>query len=131
MNKNIEHLRSTIKQFEEALKWLNRSYKICKKHFPEVHYTEEQLDDFEALTARFARSVDMLIHKVFRAMDAVEMVQEGSLIDVVNRAHKRGLFAEVEPIHYMKDLRNAISHEYRDAKLIEIFEEVMKQIEKK
>src|ERR1035441_10072072 len=54
-----------------------------------VGTTEEQLESAEAFTGRFARSVDLLVNKVLRSLDRVEMHPEGTLLDVVNRAEKR------------------------------------------
>jgi uncharacterized protein YutE (UPF0331/DUF86 family) len=82
--------------------------------------TEEQLESAEAFTARFARSVDLLVNKVLRALDRVELAPEGTLLDVTNRAEKRGLAARAEQLREMKDVRNVIAHDYAGAKAAEI-----------
>jgi uncharacterized protein YutE (UPF0331/DUF86 family) len=83
--------------------------------------TEEQLESAEAFTSRFARSVDMLVNKVLRSLDRVELKPEGTLLDVINRAQKRGLVARTEELREMKDVRNMIAHDYAGAKAAEIF----------
>ena len=44
---------------------------------------------------------------------------------MVNRAHKRGLFEDIDQLRRMKDLRNTIVHEYIEEELSEQFGEVL------
>jgi uncharacterized protein YutE (UPF0331/DUF86 family) len=83
--------------------------------------TEKQLESAEAFTGRFARSVDLLVNKVLRSVDRMELKTEGSLLDVVNRAEKRGFVSRSEDLREMKDVRNIIAHDYAGAKAAEIF----------
>ena len=83
--------------------------------------TEKQLESAEAFTGRFARSVDLLVNKVLRSLDRVELKPEGTLLDVVNRAEKRGFVNRSEELREMKDVRNMIAHDYASAKAAEIF----------
>ena len=45
----------------------------------------------ENLTSRYSRTIDLIVNKVFRSIDYVELEDSGTLIDVVNRAEKREL----------------------------------------
>lgn len=127
MNRNEwKNLKDVLKQLTEATVWLNRSFKICHEFGNTTHYTPEQLDALEALAGRFARVVDMLINKVFRSIDVVELESGGTIIDVVNRAHKRKLFKNVDDIRLLKDLRNQISHEYTSHELMALFQGILK-----
>ena len=83
--------------------------------------TEKQLESAEAFTGRFARSVDLLVNKVLRSLDRMELNPEGTLLDVINRAEKRGLVDRAEELREMKDVRNMIAHDYAGAKAAEIF----------
>lgn len=83
--------------------------------------TEDQLERVEAFTGRFARAVDLLVNKVLRALDRMELKSEGTLLDVVNRAKKRGLVDRSMDLREMKDVRNIIAHDYAGAKAAEIF----------
>jgi len=83
--------------------------------------TERQLESAEAFTGRFARAVDLLVNKVLRSLDRVEMQPEGTLLDVVNRAEKRGFVGRAQELREMKDVRNIIAHDYAGAKAAEIF----------
>ena len=83
--------------------------------------TENQLESVEAFTGRFARAVDLLVNKVLRSLDRVELKSEGTLLDVVNRAEQRGFVNRAEELREMKDVRNMIAHDYAGAKAAEIF----------
>ena len=80
---------------------------------------------YENLSSRFTRTVDFLIRKVFRSIDDAEFEPQGTLIDVVNNAHKRNLFDNIEEFRAIKDLRNAIAHEYIDEELEKLFEDLL------
>ena len=83
--------------------------------------TEAQLANVEAFTGRFARAVDLLVNKVLRSVDRVELKPEGTLLDVVNRAEKRGFVDQAEVLREMKDVRNMIAHDYAGTQAAEIF----------
>jgi uncharacterized protein YutE (UPF0331/DUF86 family) len=48
------------------------------------------------------------------------------MIDVVNRADKRGLFESVDLIREIRDLRNKIAHEYSKEDQEKLFVDVMR-----
>lgn len=81
----------------------------------------DQLECIEAFCTRFARTVDLLVNKVLRSLDRAELLDQGTLIDVVNRAEKRGFVEQAEVLREMKDVRNIMAHDYAGAKLPEIF----------
>lgn len=83
--------------------------------------TAHQLESVEAFSSRFARAVDLLVNKVLRSLDRVELLAQGTLIDVVNRAEKRGFVARAADLREMKDVRNIIAHDYAGTKAAEIF----------
>jgi uncharacterized protein YutE (UPF0331/DUF86 family) len=80
----------------------------------------DQLESAEAFSSRFARVVDLLVNKVLRTLDRAELLPQGTLLDVVNRAEKRGFVARAADLREMKDVRNIIAHDYAGAKAAEI-----------
>lgn len=80
----------------------------------------DQLESVEVFCSRFARTVDLLVNQVLRGLDRAELQAQGTLIDVVNRAEKRGLVEHAETLREMKDLRNIIAHDYAGARLAEV-----------
>lgn len=111
------------KKLEKQTFWLNHSFKKSI----DLNLENLEIDDFdtlETLSSRFARTLDFLVRKYWRALDNLEFENQGTLIDVVNRAEKRGFFSEIEQFRNMKDLRNEIVHEYLDDNLEESFEDI-------
>lgn len=85
-----------------------------------TEWSPEVLEKVEALTSRFARVVDLLIHRVFRSIDYYELLEPGSLLDAANRAESRGLVASVDWLRELKDARNRIAHDYTGSHLPEL-----------
>lgn len=86
----------------------------------------EEFDKFENLTSRYARTTDMLINQALRSLDTVELVDSGTIIDIMNRAEKRGIVESSQTLRELKSLRNEIAHEYQIAQIEQFFESVLK-----
>jgi len=110
---------------QKQLFWIEISYNECKKIGIKTEYSIEEFGKFETLCSRYSRGIDFLIRKIFRTLDEYEFENQGTLVDVVNNAHKRGLFEDVDELRIMKDIRNSIVHEYIEDELTDIFEEVL------
>jgi uncharacterized protein YutE (UPF0331/DUF86 family) len=123
-------LINEIKALEKARQTLEYSYEKCKQIGDKNEYTNDELVVFESLSSRFARVSDILIQKIFRLFDVVELEEKGSVIDTINKAEKRGLINSAEQFRKIRILRNKISHEYRDENIEEIFKSVMNYIPK-
>jgi len=121
----IEKLLQDKQLLEKQLFWIEISFNECSKIGIKVQYSVEEFGKFETLCSRYSRGIDFLIRKIFRTLDAYEFENQGTLIDVVNNAHKRGLFEDIEELRIMKDVRNTIVHEYIEDDLVEAFDEVL------
>lgn len=118
-------LRQNIEYLQKQLKWLTRSYELCKSIGVKDIYSEDEFDKFETLSGRFARTIDFLIRKVFRSIDDLEFEPQGTLIDTVNNAMKRNLIPDNDLINNMRDLRNEIAHEYLEEDLASTFKDLL------
>ncbi len=118
-------LDQELNLMNRAVEILSRSYDICKKIGVKENYSFEELTEFEALSSRFARLVDLLIQKIFRLIDELNLAPEGTVRDSVNRAEKNGLIESSEQLVEMRRLRNQVAHEYVVEKLTHIFERVI------
>ena len=125
-----EKLLQDTKLLEKQLFWIKTSYDECVIIGIKPEYTIEEFGKFETLCSRYSRGIDFLIRKLFRTIDEYEFENQGTLIDVVNNAHKRGLIDNIEELRIMKDVRNTIVHEYIEDELIEVFDEVLEYTEK-
>ncbi len=120
-----EKLEQDLALLGKQIFWLKISFDQCREIGVKTDYSIEEFGHFEALCSRYGRSMDFLVRKVFRSIDAYELEEQGTLIDVVNRAHKRGLVEDIEQVRLMKDVRNTIVHEYIEEHLQRSFEEVL------
>ncbi|TSA57509.1 MAG: hypothetical protein D4R39_02260 [Methylophilaceae bacterium] len=75
----------------------------------------------EAFTSRFARTADLLVNKTLRSLDQHELESPGSMLDVLQRAEKRGIISSAKEIRLIKNLRNAIAHDYAGDNISETF----------
>jgi uncharacterized protein YutE (UPF0331/DUF86 family) len=115
-------LEQALKELAQARAHLDYSFaQIEKLPAALTGATPAQLESVEAFCSRFARTVDLLVNKVLRSLDRVELKAEGTLLDVVNRAEKRGFIASAADLREMKDVRNIIAHDYAGARMAEIF----------
>jgi hypothetical protein len=115
------YLVESLAELDRALSHLKYSANACANllsHEPAP--TEDALAQIEAFTSRFARVVDLMSKRVLRAMDQFEMYEPGTLLDVANRAEKRGVIESVDWLRELKDTRNRISHDYAGDRLPEI-----------
>ena len=120
-----EKLRQDLKLLIKQHDWLHYSMKECNQIGLKEDYTIDEFGKFETLCSRYSRGIDFLIRKIFRTIDEYEFENQGTLIDTVNHAHKRGLFEDIETFRFMKDIRNTIVHEYIELELAQIFAEVL------
>jgi hypothetical protein len=121
----LDVLEENIESLSSSIEWLRHSYDICKGIGIKDTYTADEFDHFENLTSRYARTTDLLIGKVFRSIDRVELMNSGSIIDAANGAEKRGIVDSVSDLRDLKDLRNEVIHEYETEDIRTLFSSVL------
>ena len=122
----IDVLRENLNTLNLSVEWVQRSYVQTSMIEPKEKYTDDEFDKLENLASRYARTTDMLVNKVLRSIDTVESEDIGTILDIMNRAEKRGIVSSVELLHTVKDLRNNIVHEYKIAEITRFFSDVRK-----
>jgi hypothetical protein len=123
MNETENLLKKYLVSGQKAARWLERSQNFCQS-LPLAHpLPDEVFDQFENLTSRFARLLDIVLQKLFRLFDKALLESSGSLIDVIHRAEKRGL-CEAKQMRSIRELGNSIAHEYVEEDLVSLFVEV-------
>lgn len=115
----------SLKQMHKAAAGLDWSLQCC------LPLNLNQLDlegeeKFETLTARFARISDILIQKIFRLVDELGLESPGTVRDRINRAEKKELIDSARDFMVIRELRNAIAHEYEEQALAKIHAEVLR-----
>ncbi len=127
-NSTSNILLRDIEAGSRAASWLKRSFEKCSPISLDAPLTEQQFDDYEALTSRFARLADILVQKLFRGIDRALLEQPGSVLDTIHRAEKRGL-GDGKRMREIREIRNVIAHEYSVEDLREIFTQVYQATE--
>ncbi|BAP54751.1 hypothetical protein THII_0454 [Thioploca ingrica] len=118
-------LQAELELMDKAREHLRYSYERCQAIVGKASYTLEELEHFESLTSRFARLSDLLIQKLFRLIDQLDLDESGTIRDRINRAEKKGLIADADRFVEIRELRNQIAHEYNPNAMLTIFTEVL------
>jgi len=121
----INLLASEIDLLKNAMIICKYSFDKSKEIGIKQDYSQEELVEFEALTGRFSRLSDILIQKIFRLIDEIELESEGTIRDRINRAEKKGFIKNAETLIEIRTLRNEIAHEYIPEAIKEIYVEVL------
>ncbi len=119
-------LQENIETLNLSAGWIQHSFEQTSVIGLKEAYTSEEFDRFENLASRYARTTDMLVNKVLRSIDTVEYEDSGTIIDIMNRAEKRGIVSSAELLHTIKDLRNSIVHEYKMDEISRFFGDIQK-----
>lgn len=122
---HLKLLKENIAALNLSADWVKYSYEQCAPIGIKKQYSKDEFDKFENLTSRYARTTDMLVNKVLRNIDTVESEDIGTIIDIMNRAEKRGIVESADSLHAVKDLRNNIVHEYKIKKITKFFADVL------
>ena len=125
----LKQLASDFELSERAVLILDRSVQKSKHLLASntnLPLTEDQRETLEALTSRFGRALDLLTQKLLRTIDKIELTDDGSVLDRVNRFKKRGVLREEINYGIIKDIRNQIVHEYFIDESDQIVQDVLK-----
>lgn len=116
MDKKIAHqlLVEEIQILDSASQVLQdslvRVLEVLKSKNIDLSVSEKE--SCEALTARFSRLCDYLFQRAFRTVDRIELQDEGTALDRLNRMEKRGVISSAQIWQELRELRNDIAHEY-------------------
>lgn len=120
-----ENLKQLLKDLEKAQDFLRYSYEKCQRIQMADGLSYEEMESFEALTSRFARLSDIITQKVILAFDILDLDDDGTVRDRINRAEKKGIIARADDFIDIRILRNEIAHEYKTEAIYSIFSKVL------
>jgi len=124
-SKRLLLLQTELELMDKATEYLRYSYERCQAIENQENYTLDELEHFESLTSRFARLSDLLIQKIFRLLEQIDLEESGTVRDRINRADKKELISSAEKFVDIRELRNNIAHEYDSSAMLTIFTDVM------
>ena len=125
MSATEENLKLLLADLKKAGDVLSYSFEKCKKIHMSEDLSYEELESYEALTSRFARLSDIVIQKVFRVFDILDLDDAGTVRDRINRAEKKGIIESADDFVEIRILRNEIAHEYKTETIYSIFAKVL------
>jgi hypothetical protein len=110
-----KQLKADFELAERAVRVFSRS--VAKTHplmrrAQSQALSDDERETLEALTSRYGRALDFLTQKLLRSIDRIELTDDGSVLDRVNRFKKRLVLRDDINYAELKDLRNQIVHEY-------------------
>jgi len=120
-----ELLCKQLQEMNDAGAILRHSYDKCSRIGVRPDLDMDQLESFEALTARFARLSDLVIQKILRTIFIMDLEEIGTVRDRIHQAEKRGFVESAEDFVQIRMLRNEIAHEYKSETIFDIFERVL------
>lgn len=124
-----EDLQSILAQevslLKESSNTLEYSYNVCNKIGFKEKYSEEELESYEALCSRFSRLTDIMIQKILKTIDMIDLETPGTVRDRINRSNKKNIISDADKLIEARILRNDIAHEYLPEAFRDIFKKVM------
>lgn len=117
-------LQEGLAHLEQAASHLALSNDRTLAIIRQENWTSEELERLESLSSRFARLSDLLTQKIMRLIDELELTPDGTLLDRIQRAEKRGWVESAGDLVQIRELRNLIAHEYAADRLPEIYQSV-------
>ena len=126
--KTGEKRKLLLRQFKEhqtslerSLEALRYSYSKCKKIYEKEIFDNSEQESLEALTARFARSSDLLTQKVLKTLFALIQEHPKTFLDAANLLEKIEVVDKADDFINIRELRNQIAHDYVDEDLRALF----------
>jgi hypothetical protein len=114
-------LRAELNDLRRMSKHLSESLISCAD-LPDVPVADDLWSErVEAFMSRFARTADLFVNKSLRTLVAFELEDPGTLLDILQKAEKRGIITLVANFRKIKQLRNMIVHDYAGEDLAESF----------
>jgi hypothetical protein len=114
-------LQEHLELVEQSAEALRHSLAKCAPLELNAGYTFDELDCFEALSARFARTSDLYTQKLLKSLFMVLGEDAVSFLDRIRLAEKLAIIDNAEDLAAIRDLRNTIAHEYAAENLNDVF----------
>ena len=123
-----ELIRLYHQDFLDTLNTLEHSWKKLQNlTLPDI--TSKNLDDlesWEALTSRFARTTDIFLSKYIRLLILdLDPGFRGEMRDYLDKAEKSALITNADQWMKIRELRNKIAHEYTSEDLLKTLKDVL------
>ena len=119
-----QNLLANLRKLEKAKNQLAKSYNSINFNFDSAEFSDAELEKFESLSARFARTADILTQKVLKNFLIIIQEDFKTFLDICDISEKYNLTDSAEDLLNIRDLRNQIAHEYEEDEINKVFREV-------
>ena len=113
-------------ELDKGLEALLYSYDKCQAIKDNKNeYNPEELEAFEAFSARFARASDILTQKAIKSL--LKLLQEDvyTIIDTANFLNKIGILDKSDDLINIRELRNQIARDYVAEDINSLFQDAL------
>jgi hypothetical protein len=121
-----KQLEAHLAGLEKAFETLRYSYAKCSIIIEKENLDQADQESFEALTARFARTADLLTQKVLKSLFSLIHERPKTFLDAANLLEKLEIIENTDHILNIRELHNQIAHEYVNDDLHELFTDVLR-----
>ncbi len=128
MDKDLIHkqlLNEELNLMRKSMGSFQLSVIKCSSFIAKEEHSFEEMESFDSLTSKFARTSDIYTQKVLRTCFALLHEPFIPFIDLVNQSEKIALVRSADELIQIRDLRNQIAHEYKMDALHSIIPEVI------
>jgi uncharacterized protein YutE (UPF0331/DUF86 family) len=122
----MERQERELALLRQAGEITRRSFERCSRIGVKDDYDGDELNAFEAFASRFGRVADILVQRVLRLIERIDLDDPGTVRDRINRAEKKGLIENAQTFAEIRTLRNAIAHEYLPEAIRIIFRQTLR-----
>lgn len=107
-----ELIKLSHKNVLASIELIESSLAKYEKYDPQILYTPDDLEPYDALSDRFMRAVEIAI-KYFKTWEYFNTGEKSDILgNTLNNAEKVGLISDTELWLKMRRLRNKIVHDY-------------------
>ena len=106
----VKQLDEYLDVLEKATIALSYSYNKCCAIGKKDEYDLEEQESFEALTARFARTADILTQKVIKSLFILLQENIKTIIDAARFLEKLEIIEKADDLLNIREIRNQIAH---------------------
>ena len=124
----LAQLEASLTHLDKAVRAMVYSKGKCAAIGAKAGYDLEEQEVFEALTARFARTADILTQQTLKTVFALLQEEVRTKLDAANLAEKLGIVEDAGTLLNIRELRNQIAHEYVGTHLSELFMDVLRYV---
>ena len=121
----LEYIKENLFLIEKSKLRLEQSFHNCVKFSVNDNLGDEEYENFEILTSRFARTSDILTQKIFKTFFKINGEEVTTFIDKANFIEKIGLVEDAGQLISIRNLRNNITHDYEIENIINNFKQIL------